>query len=167
MLSYFTEQIRPFVGRAVDMDSGKCLVTADLELARALLVANKEATCVAVRGDEILTSTEKGIKPLLRWLAEGQDLCGFSVADKVVGKAPALLYSLLGPDAVFAPVMSHTARAVLVAAGIAVSYDELTHLISNRAGTGQCPMDASVTNVFDPTEAVGVIRDRLHQLAVA
>ena len=80
----------------------------DLELARALLIANKEATLVAVRNDEVIVCTDRGIKPLLAWVREGRDLSGFSVADKIVGKAPALLYAILGPDAVFSPVMSWT-----------------------------------------------------------
>ena len=139
--------------------------TADIELARALLLANKDVTCVAVRGEEILTCTEHGVKPLLAWLAEGKDLSGFAVADRVVGKAPALLYALLGPDAVFAPVMSWTGRAVLLCSGIATSYDTLVPHIQNRAKDGQCPMDASVTNVFDPVEALAVIKERARQMA--
>lgn len=98
---------------------------ADLDLARALLIANKDATCVAVRGEEIHVITESGVKPLLKMVMDGHSLKGFSVADKVVGKAPALLYAVLGPNAVFSPVMSWTGRAVLLAAGIATSYDQL------------------------------------------
>lgn len=136
----------------------------DLDLARALLIANKEATLVAVRGDEVITCTERGIKPLLAWVREGRDLTGFSVADKVVGKAPALLYAVLGPDAVFSPVMSWTGRAVLLAASVATSYDVLVPHIQNRSHSGQCPMDASVTDVFDPYEAVSVLAERARTL---
>lgn len=146
------------------MSTCQTFAATDLELARALLIANKDATCVAVRGDEVLVSRERGVKPLLAWISQGKDLSGFSVADKVVGKAPALLYAVLGPDAVFSPVMSWTGRAVLLAAGIATSYDELVVHIKNRTGTDQCPMDASVTNVFDPYDAVGVITERVRQL---
>ena len=136
----------------------------DLDLARALLIANKDATLVAVRGDEVITVTERGIKPLLAWVREGRDLSGFSVADKVVGKAPALLYAVLGPDAVFSPVMSWTGRAVLLAASIATSYDALVPHISNRARDGQCPMDASVEDVWEPYEAVRVLAERARTL---
>ena len=136
----------------------------DLDLARALLIADKDATLVAVRGDEVITCTERGIKPLLAWVREGRDLTGFSVADKVVGKAPALLYAVLGPSAVFSPVMSWTGRAVLLAASIATSYDTLVPHIQNRAKSGQCPMDASVTDVFDPYEAVCVLGEHARTL---
>ena len=136
----------------------------DLELARALLIANKEALLVMVRGDEVYTSTERGVKPLLRMVNEGRSLAGFAVADKVVGKAPALLYAILGPSAVFSPVMSWTGRAVLLAAGIATSYDQLVAHIQNRANDGQCPMDSSVANVYDPYEAVDVLKAALSRM---
>ncbi len=138
----------------------------DLDLARALLIAEKDATLVAVRGDEIHVCRERGVKPLLRMIKEGHSLRGFAVADKVVGKAPALLYAVLGPDAVFSPVMSWTGRAVLLASGIATSYDTLVRHIQNRAKNGQCPMDSSVTNVWEPYEAVGVLMDRAKQMAL-
>ena len=136
----------------------------DLDLARALLIANRDATLVAVRGDEIHVCHERGVKPLLKMIKEGRSLRGFAVADKVVGKAPALLYAVLGPEAVFSPVMSWTGRAVLLASGIATSYDTLVRHIQNRAKTGQCPMDSSVTNVWEPYEAVGVLMDRAQQM---
>ena len=138
----------------------------DLDLARALLIANKDATLVAVRGDEIHVCRERGVKPLLKMVRDGVSLKGFSVADKVVGKAPALLYAVLGPDAVFSPVMSWTGRAVLLASGIAVSHDLLVPHIQNRSKSGQCPMDESVTNVWEPYEAVGVLTDRARQMAI-
>lgn len=138
----------------------------DLDLARALLIANKDATLVAVRGDEIVVCCDRGVKPLLKMVAEGRSLKGFSVADKVVGKAPALLYAVLGPEAVFSPVMSWTGRAVLLAAGIFVSHDVLVPHISNRAKSGQCPMDESVTNIWEPYEAVSVLEERARQMAL-
>lgn len=140
--------------------------TTDLDLARALLIANKDATLVAVRGDEIHVCRERGVKPLLEMVKGGRSLRGFSVADKVVGKAPALLYAVLGPDAVFSPVMSWTGRAVLLASGIATSYDALVRHIQNRTKTDQCPMESSVTNVWEPYEAVSVLMNRARQMAL-
>ncbi|MDM8271117.1 DUF1893 domain-containing protein [Thermophilibacter provencensis] len=138
----------------------------DLDLARALLIANKGATLVAVRGDEIYTCTERGVKPLLKWVLDHKSLRGFSVADKVVGKAPALLYAILGPEAVFSPVMSWTGRAVLLASGIATSYDLLVPHISNRSRTGQCPMEDTVANVWEPYEAVSALEERACQMGL-
>ena len=142
-------------------------VENDLELARAILFATKGATCVAVCGDDMLVSFEPGVKPLLKWIAEGKSLAGYSVADKVVGKAAALLYAMLGPAAVFAPVMSEPARAVLVSNAVAVGYDSLVERIMNHEGTRQCPLDSAVANIFDPYEAEAVICEQLELIELA
>ena len=48
-------------------------------------------TCVWCRDDELLTSKEAGLRPLLTRIREGKDLNGFYAADKIVGRAAAFL----------------------------------------------------------------------------
>ena len=71
----------------------------DLEKARELLHTG-EYTCALCRGNEHYTSTLRGVRPLFEWLESGNDLRGFSAADKVVGKGAAFLYVLLGVQSV-------------------------------------------------------------------
>ena len=52
------------------------------------LSAHDELGCVACRGDDTLTGTGRGVKPLLAWLAAGQRLDGFSASDRVIGTRP-------------------------------------------------------------------------------
>ena len=66
-------------------------------------------TCAIVGEDTVLRSKERGIKPLMAWLAAGEDCVGAVAADKVVGKAAAFLYVLLGVAEVHANVMSESA----------------------------------------------------------
>ena len=77
----------------------------DLDKARSLL-GTGAYTCVFCRADRVYTATERGVKPLLSWLDDGTDLTGFSAADRVVGRATAFLYCLLGVKEVYAKVMS-------------------------------------------------------------
>ena len=90
----------------------------DLERAREKL-SEGGYTCVLCRGDQMHVAIARGVAPLVRWLDSGDDFTGFSAADKVVGKATAYLYCLLGVRAVHAVVMSSPARAVLEAYGVA------------------------------------------------
>ena len=85
----------------------------DLEQAKALLENNEEYTCAACRAGESFASEEHGVRPLMRWLNEGTDLSGASAADRIVGKAAAFLYVLLGVRTVYAPLMSVPARETL------------------------------------------------------
>ena len=90
------------------------------------------------------------------------DLKGFSAADKVVGKAAAILYVLLKVEAVYAPVMSEGAISVLAENGISAFYDKKVSRIINRTGDGLCPMEQAVSDVTDPEEGLKKIRERLN-----
>ena len=138
-------------------------MTADLIRAKALL-ADLEYTCVLCRGDTVCTDTRRGVAPLLAWLDSGTALQGFSAADKVVGKAAAFLYCLLGVKEVYAPVMSRAALAVLEAHGIGAYYGVLAEGIINRRKTGPCPMETATKDISDPREALEAIRRTLLQL---
>lgn len=97
----------------------------DAELARTTLLSAKGATCAAARNGETMIAHERGVKPLLQWISEGVSFEGWSVADKVVGKAPALLYVQLKPAAVYAIAMSEAARDILLANEIACGCEDL------------------------------------------
>ena len=142
-------------------------MTDDAELSRATLLSAEGATCVAIRNGDTMITRERGVKPLLHWISESRSFEGWSVADKVVGKAPALLYVQLKPAVVYAIAMSETARNILLANGIARGCEDMVPFIMNRAGGGQCPMDASVTNISDPREAERAIREYARQMAAS
>ena len=64
---------------------------------------------------------------------------GGYAADRIVGKAAALLYVMMGVKGVFAEVLSESALAVLNKHGVHAEYSVLTPNIINRAGDGLCP----------------------------
>lgn len=130
----------------------------------ALLLEALGCTCVVCKGPETYTARERGVKPLLNWLDSELDLTGFCAADKVVGRATAFLYCLLGVREVYARVMSRPAAQVLEHHGIAVEAGELVDGIINRRGTGPCPFEAAVMEIQDPAEALTAIRQRLASL---
>ena len=68
--------------------------------ARAMLESGGY-TCVLCRGDAILTDKRRGVRPLLDLLDSRENFVGYSAADKVVGKAAAFLYQLLGVEFVY------------------------------------------------------------------
>ena len=138
---------------------------ADLKKAIDLL-SGGEYTCVLCKGDIILTSTERGVKPLLNWLSEEKDLSGFCVADKVAGKAAAFLYVMLGVDTVYASIMSKEAVNILSKNGIEFLYDLSVTAIRNRINTDLCPMEKALQDVEDPQAALKVIKDKIKQMMV-
>ena len=137
----------------------------DLEKAKALLLAPDSAyTCVLCRDDEQYTSEEKGIAPMIHFLDSGTRLNGFCAADRIVGKAAAMLFILARVRAVHGEVMTETACRLLKENGIAVSFATLTDAIINRRGDGLCPMEKAVEGIFDPSLARDAIRLTMQRL---
>lgn len=124
-------------------------------------------TCVLCKDDTIHTTTERGVKPLVRWLTEGTDLHGFAAADKVVGKATAYLYCLLKVKAVHSLVMSGAAARVLEESGISATQDKLVENIINRQGTGICPFEEAVWEITTPKNALTAIRKKMDEMHIA
>lgn len=123
-------------------------------------------TCVLCKGDEVLTSTQRGVKPLLQWLESDHDLKGYYAADKVIGKATAFLYVLLGVKAVYAGVISKRALQVLQKYNIVIEYGTIVEYIINRKGDGICPFEEAVLHVEDADIAYKVIKEKSIDLAL-
>lgn len=130
--------------------------------AQALL--NGGFTCVIYREEESYTSTERGVAPLLKWLKSDKDFNGFWAADKVVGKAAAFLYVLLGVSYVYANVISESAATVFDCFGIEYGYGHKVDAIRNRAGDGFCPMEQAVWDIAEPQTAYQKIQETLRRL---
>lgn len=137
----------------------------DRNYAKELLLA-EGYTCVLRRGEQEYVSTLRGVKPLVQWVESDLDLRGFSAADKVVGKATAYLYVLLGIRALYAHVISVSALEVLKAHGIDVEYGTLAEHIINRAGDGICPFEAAVMDIHEPQSAYTAIRTKMRQMNI-
>ena len=120
-------------------------------------------TCVLVRGGEVTTSTQRGVKPLLCWYKAG--LRGGVAADKTVGRAAAFLYVLLEADAVHANVLSRGAEEVFRAHGVPYTADTAVPFIVNRAKDGMCPMEAATLHETDPAAALCKIEAALAALS--
>ena len=135
----------------------------DLEKSRDLLHTG-EYTCALCRGNEHYTSILRGVKPLVEWLESGNDLRGFSAADKVVGKGAAFLYVLLGVRSVYSHVISIPALEVLQSHGINVEYDTLVEHIINRRGDGFCPFEVTVMDINDADTAYRAIRKKMENM---
>ena len=133
----------------------------DLLTAKERLAGHSIALC---RGEEVLTSDARGVAPMVGYLAEKRDLSGFSVADRVVGKAAAMLFVLAGIKEVYAETLSVSAEEYLTAHGIPVSCGTLTDYIENRTKTGLCPMETAVKDLSDAAEGFAAIQKRIEEL---
>ena len=131
--------------------------------AKKILVENG-CTCVVIKGEFCFESKQRGVKPLLALIDEERNVCGGVAADKVIGKAAAFLYILLGIKEIYADVISEPAIELLHKSGISVEYGERVPMIRNRDGSGFCPMEQATLMVEDEKIALEVIRETLRSL---
>ena len=132
--------------------------------AKALGYLQDGYTCAICKGERALLSKERGVKPLLAWL-DGKADCEKGVAaDKVVGKAAAYLYVLLGVARVHALVMSEGAEEVLRRFSVEYTYAEKVPAVRNRTGDGFCPMEQAVWTIDEPTAAYAAICRKREEL---
>ena len=136
----------------------------DILLNAKSILEKEKLTCIITDGEREYKSTLRGIKPLLELVQNGTDTRGFYAADKVVGKAAAFMYILLGVKALYAFVISKPSLALLQEHGIEVLYGTLVDAIKNRNGDGFCPMEQAVKDIADPHDAVNAVIQKLEQL---
>lgn len=134
------------------------------QIKKLRVLLEQGCTCALCIGTETLCSKERGIAPVLAWLNNGVDAQKGIVADKVVGKAAAYLYVLLGVAFVYANTMSKSAEEVFQRFGVEYEYDESVLAIRNRAGDGFCPMEQAVWDIDEPQTARVKIQETLQRL---
>lgn len=121
-------------------------------------------TCVLCKGDLYYTADTRGIAPMMQFLEKRIDLVGFSVADRVVGRAAAMLFALAGIREVWADVISCGALEFFSKNQIAVEYGTLTERIINRSGDGFCPMETAVMGIDEPQEAYRILMQKMQEI---
>ncbi|MBR2534101.1 MAG: DUF1893 domain-containing protein [Erysipelotrichaceae bacterium] len=106
-------------------------------------------------------SYDSGIRPVIDRINEKEDFFkGLEVADKIIGKASAMLLSLSGVKKVHAIVLSQAGKDIFEKNGVEYSCDELTDYIVNRRGDGMCPMEMTVKDIDDLREAYEALKKK-------
>ncbi len=140
-------------------------IMSDLERAKQKL-SEGEYTCVIRLGDDVFFSKCRGVAPLVELCKERgfNSFCGASAADKVVGKATAFLYLLLGVSSVYASVISRSALELLSENQVTAEYDLLAEYIINRKKDGICPFENAVIDISDKNKAFEAILSKMQEM---
>lgn len=131
--------------------------------AKSLLV--EDYTCILIKGDVEYKLKLAGINPMLSLLEKKVPLQGFSLADKIVGKAAAMIICYAGINNVYAQVISKDGYKYLFNHGVYVEYDIMVNKIVNRTGTDICPMEKTVQNIEDYTEGYEILVKKAKELS--
>jgi len=99
---------------------------------------------------KLYTESGSSVRPLFRiWSEHHDDLAGACVADKVIGKAAAVLLAEAKVAEVFGFLMSESGLAALKSHGVKASCGQLVPRIDNRSETDMCPSEKAVEDCGD------------------
>lgn len=132
----------------------------DLELAKRILEDERFAL-VVVKEKRILFKTRSpGISGLLQAIEElGERLHKSSIADRVVGRAAALLCAYSEIETVFAAILSTEGLKTLQENGIKFEFERLVPRILDRDKRDTCQFEIFSLTIKSPKEAYRKLRE--------
>jgi hypothetical protein len=132
----------------------------DVELAKEIL-GNKGITLVIVKEGKILFKSDlSGICGLLQAIEKlKKEMYGSSVADKIVGRAAALLLGYSHVNEVYAPVLSKEGLKVLEENQIRIEYLNLVQTVLDRTGKNICPFEKFSSEIKSLDKAHKQLKD--------
>jgi hypothetical protein len=148
----------------INLQAG-CRMREDLKIAKIKLRENG-LTIVIVKDSKVLfESALHGVSAFLKALDKlGYQMKGASVADKVVGKAIALLCVYAGVEAVYASVLSIKAKQVLEEYDVYFEWDRIVEKILDASGRDVCPFEKAAMEIDSPKEAYRKLKALLNLL---
>jgi hypothetical protein len=131
----------------------------DLEIAKNQLY-EKQLTLAIVKNGQVLFQTDSHrISGFIGAIDKfGAQLNGASVADRVAGKALALLCVYAGIREVYAEVLSRKAKAVFEENKVACEWKQLVDNVLDLNKTGVCPFEKAAAGISDPKDSYGAFK---------
>jgi len=126
----------------------------DLEIAKQRL-KDKNLNLVFVKSSKPVFETKtEGLNGFLQAIKElGGNLSGTSVADKIIGKAAALLCAYSNVAAIFTITLSKGGLEILKTYSIRHEFENLVPTILNVKKTDKCPLEKLVANITNSEKA--------------
>ncbi len=126
----------------------------DLELAKERLNEKSLTLSIVKNGEIIFETVSNGISGFLEAIEKfGDGLEGTSVADRVTGKAIALLCVYAKVKAVYAIILSKGAKSVFEKHAVYHEWEELVENILDVKKAGICPFEKLANEISNPKDA--------------
>ena len=137
----------------------------DLEIAKNQLY-RKQLTLVIAKNGKVLFQTDShrisGFIHAIDTL--GMQLNGASVADRVAGKALALLCVYSGITEVYAEVLSKKAQVLFQENKVACQWEQLVENVLGFSKIGVCPFEKAAAEVSDPQDSYVAFKALLEKM---
>jgi hypothetical protein len=126
----------------------------DLEIAKKRLNENGLTLSIVKNGKIVFETASHGVSGFLEAIEKFRNkLEGASVADRIVGKAIALLCVYAKIKAIYAKVLSENAKEVLEENMVFYEWKSLVENILDADKTELCPFEKLATKISSPKDA--------------
>lgn len=135
----------------------------NLEIAKTTLLEN-DYSIVLVKENEIVnTSRKNGLLPILDLYNNDKSILENAiVADKVIGKAAALILKEANIKELYAELISENAIELLDKTNIKYKYNKKVREIRNRDNTDICPMEELALESNNADELIEKIKEKFN-----
>lgn len=133
-------------------------------LAKSTLFENEYSIVVVKENEIIYKSESKGLQSLISLYKNNEDtLENSSIADKVIGRAAALILVDANIKEVYADLISQNAIDILDKSDIPYEYKTQVKEIKNRDNTGMCPMEELSLKCVSADELIEKIEEKFNK----
>ena len=140
----------------------------NLDLAKLALKERYLSLVIVKNQKNIFESCSSGINGLLQAIEKlSTKLDGSSVADKIVGRAAALLIIYSRIKEVYAVMLSREGLKVLKENDISIEYDRLVPKVLVRTSMSICPFEKFSLTIESPNDAYRMLKDCTDKIRTA
>ncbi len=143
----------PYIARKIQNDS-------DIQIAKKLFYT-KGCSLVLCKDEKTECFADGGIELLIKLVESGKNYSSYSVCDRIVGRAAAFLYVLMGIKEVHAKVMGRLAIQILDRAQILYSADQFVDFIKDLKDVELNEVEDAVVRSGSPKVAFQDIKNVL------
>ena len=136
------------------------MLVQDIEIAKQQLYDKHLTLAIAKDGNILFQTDSHRISGFMRAIEElGTQLSGASVADRVAGKALALLCVFAEIREVYAEVLSKKAQAIFEANNVTLHWKQLVDNVLDLNKVGVCPFEKVAAEISDPKKSFTAFKD--------
>ena len=137
----------------------------DLEIAKKQLYSKGLTLVIIKKGETLFETDSHRISGFIRAIDTlGNRLNGASVADRVAGKALAILCVYAGIREVYAEVLSNKAQSLLEENNVACEWEHLVDNVLDLSKTGLCLFEKAAADISDPKNSYVAFKSLLEKM---
>lgn len=137
----------------------------DIEIAKKTLKEKNLTLTIAKNGRIIFESRDHGIIGLINAIEKlREELNESSIADKIMGKAAALLAIYMKAKTIYTAIISRQGLKTLMENNIEVEYDEIVEAIMDKTGRNICPFELKAQEIQKPEEAYEKFKSMIEKI---